>query len=140
MSKKSQKNKKKGDGKINGFSMRFLPYSEIRDLNSDERIKKILDICLKNNIIILQGRLRPDEESRLIGDTMAMIRHVKDFKGIELAVISESNEKSFWEKMRKRMIGVLSGGDLGAVTIIGPATIVKEIKRDPKKIELMLNK
>lgn len=145
MAKKNKKkeggNKKsKKLGKLKGFSMRFLPYSEIRGLNSDERIKKILDICLKNNIIILQGRLRPDEESRLIGDTMAMIGHVKDFKGIELAVVSENNEKGFWEKMRKRMIGVLSGGDLGAVTIIGPATIVKEIKRDPKKIELMLNK
>lgn len=143
----AKKNKKEGGnkkskklGKLKGFSMRFLPYSEIRGLSSDERIKKVLDICLKNNIIILQGRLRPDEESRLIGDTMAMIGHVKDFKGIELAVVSENNEKGFWEKMRKRMIGMLSGGDLGAVTIIGPATIVKEIKRDPKKIELMLNK
>src|SRR6056297_3818905 len=112
MSKKSQKNKKKGDGKINGFSMRFLPYSEIRDLNSDERIKKILDICLKNNIIILQGRLKPEEESRLIGDTMAMIGHISNFKGIELAVVSENNKKGFWEKIRGRMIGVLSGGDL----------------------------
>ena len=140
MSKKSQKNKKKGDGKINGFSMRFLPYSEIRDLNRDERIKKILDICLKNNIIILQGRLKPEEESRLIGDTMAMIGHIKDFKGIELAVISENDKKSFWEGLRKRLINTLYKGDLGAVTIIGPATVVKEIKRDPKKIELMLNK
>lgn len=137
--KRSKKSQKKL-GNIKGFSMRFLPFSEIRNLNSDERIKKILDICLKNNIIILQGRLRPEEESRLIGDTMAMVNHVKDFKGIELAVVSENNEKGFWKKMRKRMIGVLSGGDLGAVTIIGPATIVKEIKRDPKKIELMLNK
>lgn len=137
--KKSKKSNKKL-GKINGFSMRFLPYSEIRGLDSNERIKKILDICLKNNIIILQGRLRPEEESRLIGDTMAMIGHVKDFKGIELAVVSENNKKGFWEKLRKSMISALSGGDLGAVTIIGPATIVKEIKRDPKKIELMLNK
>src|SRR6056297_2880603 len=110
MSKKSQKNKKKGDGKINGFSMRFLPYSEIRDLNSDERIKKILDICLKNNIIILQGRLKPEEESRLIGDTMAMIGHIKDFKGIELAVVSENDKKSFWEGLRKRLINTLYKG------------------------------
>ncbi|HKL24067.1 MAG TPA: DUF2073 domain-containing protein [Candidatus Nanoarchaeia archaeon] len=137
---KKPKKKKKGLGKIKGFSMRFLPYSEIRDLNSDERIKKILDICLKNNIIILQGRLRPEEESRLIGDTMAMIGHVKDFKGIELAVVSENNKKGFWDKLRERLINTLSKGDLGAVTIIGPATVVKEIKRDPKKIELMLNK
>lgn len=135
-SKKSQKDLRS----IKGFSMRFLPFSEIRNLSSDERIKKVLNICLKNNIIILQGRLKPEEESRLIGDTMAMIGHVQDFKGIELAVVSENNKKGFWEKMRKRMVGMLSGGDLGAVTIIGPATIVKEIKRDPKKIELMLNR
>ena len=139
MSKKSKK-KNKGLGKIKGFSMRFLPYSEIRNLSGDERIKKILEICLKNNIIILQGRLRPNEESRLIGDTMAMIGHVKDFKGIELAVVSENNKKGFWDKFREKLIKTLSKGDLGAVTIIGPATVVKEIKRDPKKIELMLNK
>jgi len=143
--KTTKKSKKPGKsqkslGSIKGFSMRFVPYSEIRGLDSNERIKKILDICLKNNIIILQGRLRPEEESRLIGDTMAMIGHVKDFKGIELAVVSDNNKKGIWAKMRKSMVNALSGGDLGAVTIIGPATIVKEIKRDPKKIELMLNK
>lgn len=138
--RKDSSKSKKNIGKIKGFSMRFIPYSEIRILDSNERIKKILDICLKNNIIILQGRLKPEEESRLIGDTMAMIGHVKDFKGIELAVVSEGDQKGFWDKMRNNMIKALSRGDLGAVTIIGPATVVKEIKRDPKKIELMLNK
>ena len=77
------KNKRRGElGKIKGFSIQFLPYSEIRDLNGTDRIKKILNIVLGNNILILQGRLRSEEEARLIGDTMAMVGHIKNFKGI----------------------------------------------------------
>ncbi len=127
-------------GQIKGFAIQFLPYSEIRDLGSSERIKKILGIILGNNILILQGRLLAEEETRLIEDTMAMIEHVKNFKGIELAVISGNGNDGFFSKMKIGLANILSGGDLGAITIIGPATIVKEIKRNPKKIELLLNK
>ncbi len=139
---KKKKSKKKKPKKIKGFSIRFMPFSEIRGLDSNGRIKKILDIILGSNILILQGRLKPEEETRLIGDTMAMIDHVKNFKGIELAVIDNknNNEKNMLNKMRNKLVNVLSNGDLGAVTIIGPATVVKEIKRNPKKIELFLNK
>ena len=137
----SKKKKGNGDwGRLKGFSIQFLPYSEIRDLNSDQRIKKILGIILGNNILILQGKLTADEETRLIGDTMAMMGHIKNFKGIELAVISGNGELGFFRKLGKGLATMLSGGDLGAVTIIGPATIVKDIKRNPKKIELMLNR
>jgi len=125
-------------GKLKGFAIQFLPYSEIKNLDGDGRIKKILGIILGNSILILQGKLKPEEESRLIGDTMAMIGHVKSFKGIELAVIADSKE-GFLGKMRKGIVNALSGGDLGAITIIGPASVVKEIKRNPKKIELLLS-
>lgn len=127
-------------GKIRGFSIQFLPYSEIRDLDSHERIRKILGIVLGNNILFIQGRLKAEEEARLIGDTMAMIGHVKDFKGIELAVIGGNGQASILDKIRSQLIKALSKGDLNSITIIGPATIVKEIKRNPKKIELFLSK
>ena len=78
-------------GKIKGFSIQFIPYSEIRSLDSTGRIKKILDIIFGNNILILQGRLKPEEEARLIGDTMAMIGHIKNFKGIENCLKSGIN-------------------------------------------------
>ena len=132
--------KDKNLGKLKGFSIQFLPYSEIKYLNSDERIRKILNIVLGNNILILQGRLNPDEETRLIGDTMAMIDHVKTLKGIELAVIGGNGEEGMFSKFKKSLANALAGGDMGAVTIIGPATVVKEIKKNPKKIELLLNK
>ena len=135
------KKKREGFGKIKGFSIQFVPYSEIRDLGSSERIKKILKIVLGNNILILQGKLKAEEETRLIEDTMAMIDHVRNFRGIELAVISgNGGGESLFTRMKKGIANSLSGGDLGAITIIGPATIVKEIKRNPKKIELLLNK
>ena len=129
---------KKRLGKIKGFSIQFLPYSEIRGLDSNQRIRKILNIILGDNILILQGRLEPEEETRLIGDTMAIIGHVRNFKGVELAVISGNNNEGFFGKFRKNLVSAIAGGDIGAVTIIGPATIVKEIKRNPKKIELLL--
>jgi len=132
--------KKKNFGKIKGFSIQFLPYSEIRDLDSNKRIRKILNIVLGNVILILQGKLSPEEETRLIGDTMAMIGHVRNFKGIELAVISGNGNLGLFGKMKMGLANALSGGDLGAVTIIGPATIVKEVKKNPKKIELFLSK
>ncbi len=127
-------------GKIKGFSIQFLPYSEIRGLNSEDRMRKILGIILGNNILILQGRLTSNEEARLIGDTMAMIGHVANFKGIELAVISGNNQDSLLGKMTKGIANAIAGGDFSSITIIGPATIVKEIKRNPKKIELLLNR
>jgi len=137
------KKKKRGKkvGKIKGFAIQFMPYAEIRGLNSTERIRKILNVVLGSNILILQGRLNPEEETRLIEDTMAMIGHVRNFRGIELAVIGNGGAKEgFFGRMRSGIINTLSGGDLGAITIIGPATVVKEIKRNPKKIELLLNK
>lgn len=124
--------------KIKGLSLQVIPFSEVQDLSISERVKKILTIVLGNKIVILHGRLRAEEEARLIEDTMALVDHVKNFKGIELAVIEPDVRKDdvftkFKHTIAKRLIG-----DSNALTVIGPASIIKEIKRDPRKIELML--
>jgi len=116
-----------------------MPYDEIGSLDSQERIKKLLKIILGDKIILLQGRLRPEEEARLIEDTMVMIGHVKGFKGIELAVISPSKNMTMFDEMKKGLAKFLLG-DRDAMTVIGPASMVKEIKKDPSKIELFLKK
>lgn len=126
--------------KVNGLMLEFMPYSQIRNLTSGERVKNLLSLVLKNKIIILQGRLRPEEETRLIEDTMAMIEHVKGFKGIELAVIgSEDSDANVGRKFAQGFTKMIFG-DTASMTIIGPASIVKDIKRDPRKIELLLRK
>ena len=119
--------------------MQVIPFSEIEEMGISERVKRILSLVLGNKIVIIHGRLRAEEEARLIEDTMAMVDHIKNFKGIELAVIEpDLSDKNIFIKMRygiaKRLVG-----DSSALTVIGPSSIVKEIKRDPKKIELMLS-
>jgi len=100
-----------------------------------ERIKKLLKIIMTNKVILLQGRLKAEEEVRLIEDTMVMIGHVKGFKGIELAVLSSKKDTSFIPMIRSGIANLLVG-DRDAVTVIGPASIIKDIKKDPSKMEL----
>ncbi len=124
--------------KIKGLSLHIIPFSEIRTLSIAERIRKILHLVLQNKVIILQGRLRVEEEIRLIEDTMAMVDHVKSFKGIELAVIEpDMGNTSVFMKLRKGIANTLVGHH-NSLTVIGPASIVKEIKKDPKKLEVLL--
>ncbi len=125
--------------KLRGLSLQVLPFSEVKDLTIAERVKRILNLILGNKIVILHGRLRPEEESRLVQDTMAMIDHIKSFKGIELAVIEPDMRKETLFNKLKHNIAKSLVGDNSAITVIGPATIVKEIKRDPRTIELMLS-
>jgi hypothetical protein len=125
----------KKTGKLRGLSIHIMPYSEIRELTITERVKKILNLILGNRVVILQGRLRPEEEIRLIEDTMAMVDHIKTFKGIELAVVDANKEESFFVKMRRGIAQSLTG-ESNSLTVIGPANVVKEIKKDPSKIEV----
>lgn len=128
----------KKDSKLKGFTLHFITYSEIAKLETVERIKKLLKIILDNKVIILQGRLKPEEETRLIEDTMIMIGNIKGFKGVELAVISpDSDEKSVFDKVKFGIAKALVGSQ-DSLTIIGPATVVKEMKKDPKKLEVMM--
>ena len=126
----------KPNKKIRGLSIHIMPYSEIRELTITERVKKILNLILGNRVVILQGRLRPEEEIRLIEDTMAMVDHVKTFKGIELAVVDQNkDEAGFFLRMRRGIARGLTG-ESSSLTVIGPASVVKEIKKDPSKIEV----
>jgi len=130
--------KKTSKRKIKGLTLHFMPFSEIAGLDSVERIKKLLKIILNHKVVILQGRLKPEEETRLIEDTMIMIGNIKGFKGVELAVIAQdSGDLGFMNKMKFGLAKALTGQQT-AMTIIGPATIVKEMKKDPKKLEVMM--
>lgn len=116
------------------LTFQFIPYTEILNLSSEQRTDKLLDIVKKNKIVLMQGRLKPSEEANLIQKTMELIS--KDFKGVELCTIFPENKNSkFFAQLKQILVKFLSGGSDG-LTIIGPATIVKEIKRNPNKIEL----
>ena len=136
--KKSKKGKAGKIKKIRGLSLQLLPFSEVEGMTISERVKKILNLILSNKIVVIQGKLRAEEEARLIEDTMALVNHVKTFKGIELAVIEpDLKESSVLTKMKYGLAKSLIG-DNSSITVIGPASVIKDIKKDPRKIEMML--
>lgn len=111
-------------------TFQIVPYADVEDLSSVGRIRKLLSIAKSNRIAILQGQLDKDEETELIKATMEEIN--KEFKGIELAVINSAKGKGLMGSFASMLLGNRDG-----LTIIGPANIVKKIKKNPNKIELI---
>ncbi len=116
-------------------TLHFVPHHEIASLTSVGRIRKLLSIAKENKIVLLEGRLAKEEEAELIKATMEEIN--KDFKGIELAVIKPSaGQLRGFERIKTEVVSFFLGDNAG-LTIIGPASVVKSIRRDPHKIELL---
>ena len=72
-------------------TLQLLPYSELEGLSSIGKIRKLLNIAKEDKIVLLQGRLKSEEEAELIKVTMEEIN--SEFKGIELAVINSDLDK-----------------------------------------------
>ena len=119
-----------------GLTFQFLSYDEIGSLNSLDRIKKILRIVKENKILLIEGKMKSEEQAMLIQKTMQEID--KKFQGIEIATIEGKNSNAFVNVMNS--LEKMIFGDRSGFTVIGPASIVKEIKKDPNKIELFTKK
>lgn len=138
--KVTSKSKKKTIKSVKDLTIHFMPYSEIAREDAIGRVKKIMGMVLDGKIIILQGMLNPDEEAKLIENSMMMIGNIKDFQGIEVASISSQNDTAgLFERVRRNIARILIG-EQDAITIIGPASVVKDIKKDPRKMEMMLKR
>ena len=119
-------------------TLQLMSYSEIEGLSSLGRIKKLLDGAKDDKIVLLQGRLKPEEEAELIKTTMESIN--KEFKGIELAVINPTKSKeNGLAKIRSDVINAVLG-DRQGFTLVGPANVIKAIKKNPDQIQLMMDR
>ena len=117
------------------LTLQYVPHHEFVNLNLDDKMKKILKAVKDDKIMLIEGRLAPLEESELIKRTMAEIS--KRFKGIEIASLDyDFKNMEVWEKVKKNLAYMLLRRRSG-LTIVGPASIVREIKKDPNKIELL---
>ena len=118
------------------ITLQFIPYVEVENLNSTERINKLLKAVKESKIVVLEGRLKPHEEAELIKQTMEQIDDT--FKGIELKVIRPEKKDLQLSKRLKSLLASFLLGDRSGLTIIGPARIVKKIKEDPENIQLIM--
>src|SRR3989344_619155 len=116
------------------LTLQFVPYVDIESLSSESRLTKLLGIVKNKSVVLMEGRLKPEEETMLIERTMKEIN--KTFKGIELCTIfPEDKNLDLFKKLKKNFASMILG-DREGITIIGPATVIKEIRRDPNKIQL----
>ncbi|MEM2089682.1 MAG: DUF2073 domain-containing protein [Candidatus Pacearchaeota archaeon] len=122
------------------LALQFIPYVEIAYLSSYQRVKKLIEAVSHDKILLIQGKLNHEEEADLIQEAMKKISKSAKFKGIELATfVPKAKNLGFFKNFREKLATALLG-DRDVFTIVGPAAIVKEIKKDPTKLELFLRK
>ena len=118
------------------LTLQFVSYTEIATLSSAKRIQKLLKLVKDDKIVLLEGKLKSTEEAELIRKTMEEI--TDKFTGIEVATINRDvKNEAFFQKLRSLFINMIMG-DRQGLTVIGPASLVKEIKKDPDKVQLIL--
>ena len=119
------------------LSLDFLTMESLRQAGLNERIEMILEKIKEKKIIIVNAKFNQREEAALIEQTM---KHVnKKFPGIEMCSLSHDelvSDRNWLARLRHQIINLLTGSDSG-FTIIGPAKIIKEIKREPNRIRLL---
>ncbi|MBI2146930.1 DUF2073 domain-containing protein [Candidatus Woesearchaeota archaeon] len=120
---------------MGNLTLQFVPYQDISGMSSLGRIKKLLKLAREDKIVLLEGRLKKEEETELIKTTMEQIDN--EFRGIELAVIYPGSRRAddALQWIKNNVISMVLGDRVG-FTVIGPASVVKEIRQAPEKIQV----
>lgn len=118
----------RGDGvKINLISRRKLD-----EMSSADKLRFILDEVKADTVLVLERGLTAIEEVSLIKATMAEIDH-DTFIGIEMQSYSpEDVKRGSW--LRK----LLGRPKVPKMSVIGPAHLLKTIRKDSKMIQAMI--
>lgn len=129
--------------KTKNVKMDFVSSSVLDDKPREKRINFILNRVKDGTILVTDGVLHADEEMELIRETM---RRVDDgFPGIEVASLKKQMKgaQKFLENIsdqRDRLQGLLSGltgktpektSMKTGLTLIGPAKLIKKVKKNP---------
>lgn len=107
----------------------FIPFSNIKRRPPDEKIEFLMERVKDGKVVVIEGTLDPEEEAMLIESTMKAIS--EDFPGIELCTLSgdEYRKIGMLEELRDRVLRTL--GHRKGIVVIGPAAVIKEVKRSP---------
>jgi len=122
------------------LTFHYIPIEKLEKLSSRERIDNILKLTRQDSILIIEGRLKSTEEAELIRETMnSMSLDDNKFNGIEFAVFHNTPGSGIAHKIKSKLAKWLIGDKLG-LTIIGPASIIQELKQHPDHVEMHFQK
>ena len=112
----------------NALKMDFLSSDALKTRTGMEKISMIVDKVKDGDLVVLEGGLTPEEEADLIETTMREI-DVENFKGIDIFTL-ETNKTSFFGLSKKKTIGI---------TVIGPANVMKAVKKKSNFLSMIAN-
>ena len=115
-------------------NVQVLSYDLMNNLTSLAKVRKILQIVKKGDLVMLEGRLTVDEETSLISSALESVSG--KFSGIEIAYLDSKKSIGFIDKFRERIIKLLAKDRIG-ITVVGPSKLVKDIKMNPDKLEIL---
>lgn len=111
-----------------GITVNLISRNKLDELSSTEKIDFIIREVKKGKILILESGLTASEQADLIEKTMSSIDH-DTFIGIEVEGYPEEKVGFF-----QRILGVRKS----RITVIGPANLLKTIRKDDKVIETII--
>ncbi|MFY9638150.1 MAG: DUF2073 domain-containing protein [Methanobacterium sp.] len=112
----------------NALKMDFLSSDALKTRTGMEKISMIVDKVKDGDLVVLEGGLTPEEEADLIETTMREI-DVENFMGIDIFTL-ETNKTSFFGLSKKKTIGI---------TVIGPANVMKAVKKKSNFLSMIAN-
>ncbi|MDA3855463.1 MAG: DUF2073 domain-containing protein [Candidatus Woesearchaeota archaeon] len=114
--------------------VQVLSYELIKNWSRAEKLEKILIIVKGGDVVMLEGKLAPEDETELISRALANVSG--RFTGIEVAFLNSSRSTTILGRVKDTLINVLAKDRIG-ITVVGPSKIIKEIKMDPNKLEIL---
>ncbi len=112
----------------NALKMDFLSSDALKTRTGMEKISMIVDKVKNGDLVVIEGGLTPEEEADLIETTMREI-DVENFMGIDIFTL-ETNKTSFFGLSKKKTVGI---------TIIGPANVMKAVKKKSNFLSMIAN-
>ena len=119
------------------MGVQVLSHDLLNELDVSSKVDKILGIVKKGNVVLIEGRLNPQEETDLIAKALEKVSG--KFTGIEIAFLEGKESTTIVQKVKKHILKVLVGNRLG-LTVVGPSKIIKEVKMNPNKLEILFKK
>ena len=115
--------------KDKGISVNLVSRQKLEELSSGEKLNFILKEVQKGKILVLEHGLTPLEQTALIESTMKEIKQ-DTFIGIEMEGYGEDSPTFI-----QRILGMIKKPRM---TVIGPAHLLKTIRKDNDMIQTMI--
>jgi hypothetical protein len=120
------------DNSDNGVKINLISSRKLDSMNSEEKLRFILDEVKRGTVLVLERGLTATEEIDLIKATMSEINH-DTFIGIEMQ--SYSSHELAAEGWLARVLG---RSRVPKMSVIGPANLLKTIHKNGSMIQTMV--